>query len=264
MVEHLRQALVLDLGADGAGDRRPHAQGQDIPQGRGIDVGADVDGVERDPPPASRRRTGSRCRAGGRRCPGSAGSPRRTSVPGAKRSMASAIAPMFSCRSMLRAVVEEAAPLRIEPHEIEIIGEVASGLGEDAFQHPRHGQDRRAHVEAEARFVENRRLAAEPGILVVKRDPMAARRRDAGRRQSAQVLRRRPQPNSLERSRHPPAWRRAPSLSGACPCRVGSRNGMIHFKMDHDGLGGARRSCEAPAGPALGSRDRSRPIREAA
>ena len=64
--------------------------------------------------------------------------------------MASAIALDVFLQVDLRAVVEEAAPLRIEPHEIEIIGEVAPGFREDALQHPRHGQDRRAHVEAEA------------------------------------------------------------------------------------------------------------------
>ena len=85
-----------------------------------------------------------------------------------------------------RAVVEEAAPLRIEPHEVEIIGEVAAGFREDALQHPRHGEDRRAHVEAEAVLVQNRRLAADPGILVVEGDLVSAGRRDTGRRQSAQ------------------------------------------------------------------------------
>jgi hypothetical protein len=85
----------------------------------------------------------------------------------------------------LRAVVEEAAPLRIEAHEFDIIREIAAGLREDALQHPRNRQDGRPHVEAEAAVVQHRRLAAEPGVLVVQCHLVTARRRDAGGRQTA-------------------------------------------------------------------------------
>jgi hypothetical protein len=83
-------------------------------------------------------------------------------------------------------VVEEAPPLRIETHEIEIIREVSPRLREDALQNARHGEDRGTHVEAKAVLVQHRGLAADPGIFVVERHRMTAGRRDAGRRQPAE------------------------------------------------------------------------------
>ena len=56
-----------------------------------------------------------------------------------------------------RAVVEEAAPLRVEPDEVEVILQVAPGLGEDAAQDRRDREDRRPHVEAEAVAFEDAR-----------------------------------------------------------------------------------------------------------
>ena len=43
-----------------------------------------------------------------------------------------------------------------------------------------------AHVEAESALVQHRRFAAEPIVLVVESDRVAARRADAGRREAAQ------------------------------------------------------------------------------
>ncbi len=75
-----------------------------------------------------------------------------------------------------RAVVEEAAPLRIEPHEFEVVLEPRARLGEDAAEHRRDRDDRRPHVEAEAFLVELRGLAAEPVVAFEKRDLPPARR----------------------------------------------------------------------------------------
>ena len=49
-----------------------------------------------------------------------------------------------------RAVVEEAAPLRVEADHGDVVFELAAGLGEDLAQHGGLDQDGRAHVEAEA------------------------------------------------------------------------------------------------------------------
>ena len=69
-----------------------------------------------------------------------------------------------------RAVVEEAAPLRVEADQVEVVLEPPPGLGEDAREHARHGEDGRPHVEAEAALVEHGRLAAEPGVLLEQGD----------------------------------------------------------------------------------------------
>ena len=37
------------------------------------------------------------------------------------------------------AVVEEAAPLRIETHQLDMVGQPLAGLGEDPLQDARHG-----------------------------------------------------------------------------------------------------------------------------
>ena len=241
----------------------PMRRDKHVPQRAGIRCWRGCRWCRTDPPPASRRRTASRSSWRWAR-----------DLLEALVALAGALAGREAVHGLghradvllqvdLRAVVEEAAPLRIEPHEVEIVGEVASGLREDALQHARHGEDRRPHVEAEAVFVQHRRLAAEPGVLVVKRDLMAARGRDAGGRQAAQssaddcnrstlsahdVL---PQDTSLF----------VPRPVSSC---VGSRNGMIQFKADHAGLGDGHRSCAGTAAPAPGSPDRSRPIPEAA
>ena len=84
------------------------------------------------------------------------------------------------------AVVEEAAPLRVEPAQVEVVVHVPPGFLEDALQHGRDGQDGRPHVEAEAVLFQHRRLAAEPGVLVEQDHLVAARRQRAGRGQAAQ------------------------------------------------------------------------------
>ncbi len=86
-----------------------------------------------------------------------------------------------------RAVVEERAPLRVEPHQVELLVELAAGLAENAPQHPRHGEDGGPHVEAEARLLEHRGLAAEPRVLLEEHHGVAARRQRAGRRQAAEA-----------------------------------------------------------------------------
>ena len=83
----------------------------------------------------------------------------------------------------LGAILEEAAPLWLQLDERQIGRQIAARLGEDATQHARHGQDGRAHVEAEVATpelgrggrgqVQHRRLAAEPGILLQDSDPVA-------------------------------------------------------------------------------------------
>ena len=49
----------------------------------------------------------------------------------------------------LTAILEEAAPLRLQLDQRQICRQVAACLGEDAAEYARHGQDGRAHVEAE-------------------------------------------------------------------------------------------------------------------
>ena len=71
--------------------------------------------------------------------------------------------------------------------QVEVLVQVAAGLGEDALEHPRHGQDRRPHVEAEPVLLQHRRLAAEPGVLLEQRRPVAAAGQGAGRRQAAEA-----------------------------------------------------------------------------
>ncbi len=85
-----------------------------------------------------------------------------------------------------RAVVEEAAPLRVEGEEVELALEVAPGLGEDPLQHRGEGEDRRPHVEAEPLGRERRRLAAEPGIALEEDHPVAARRQGDGGGEAAE------------------------------------------------------------------------------
>ena len=109
-----------------------------------------------------------------------------------------AMASTFSCRSMREPSSKKQRHCGSSRHEVEIVVQVAPGFGEDALEHARHGEDRRPHVEAEAAFVQHRRLAAEPGVLVVEGDPVAARRADAGGRQS-------PEPAADDRDRNCPS-----------------------------------------------------------
>ena len=101
-------------------------------------------------------------------------------MPGAKASSVCAIAVGILREVERRAVVEEAAPLRIEPHEVEVILHARAGLGEDAAQHGRDGDDGRPHVEAEAVAGELRGLAAEPFVALEEDDLAPARGEHAG------------------------------------------------------------------------------------
>jgi hypothetical protein len=80
-----------------------------------------------------------------------------------------------------RAILEEAAPLRIEPHHVEVILHPAARLGEDAAQHGGNRDDGRAHVEAEAGAFELRSFAAEPLVALEQDNLVAARGECAGR-----------------------------------------------------------------------------------
>ena len=86
-----------------------------------------------------------------------------------------------------RAVLEEAAPLRIEPDEFEIILHARAGLGENAPQHRWNRDDGRAHVEAETVAAKLRGLAAEPVVALEEDDAVAARGEHAGRGKSAEA-----------------------------------------------------------------------------
>ena len=84
-----------------------------------------------------------------------------------------------------RAVIEEAAPLRIETNHVEVVVHVAAGFAEDAPQHRGLNQDGGAHIEAETLLLEHRSLAAQPGILLEDLDLVAARgQRASGREPS--------------------------------------------------------------------------------
>ena len=85
-----------------------------------------------------------------------------------------------------RAVLEEAAPLRIEPDQFEIIFHAPAGFGENAPQHGRNRDDGRARVEAEARALDGGGLAAQPFVALEEDDLVAARGERAGGRESAE------------------------------------------------------------------------------
>ena len=85
-----------------------------------------------------------------------------------------------------RAVIEERAPLGVEPDEIERAREVASGFGKDSIQDARERQDRRAHIEAKPVAFENRRFAAQPVVALKEDDFVSARCQYAGRGEAAQ------------------------------------------------------------------------------
>ena len=68
-----------------------------------------------------------------------AGSPPPRPSPGAKASSRAAIALEVGDQVERRAVLEEAPPLRVEGDEVELVVEVAAGLGEDPRRAPRGG-----------------------------------------------------------------------------------------------------------------------------
>ena len=138
------------MAADHLRHGAAHAQRQHVAHGAGVEVGLHVHRVGRAPRPTSRRRTSRTSRAGFAPPPGSGDSPRPGRCPGAKRVHRRGHGVHVLDQVDPRAVVEEAAPLRVEPDQRQVLRLVAPGLGEDAAQHARHGQDGRPHVEAEA------------------------------------------------------------------------------------------------------------------
>ncbi len=150
---------------------------------------------------------------------GTAGSRRRPPSRARRRRAAAAIALEVGHQVERRAVVEEAAPLGVEPDEVELAPEVAAGLGEDPPEHRGEGEDRRPHVEAEALRLQRRGLAAQPGVALEERHPVAARRQGGGRGEAAEP--RADDADAIRGLRHQdllpsePAWRhRAPAASG--------------------------------------------------
>ena len=85
-----------------------------------------------------------------------------------------------------RAILKEAAPLRVEPDHVEVILHATTGLGEDAAQHRRNRHNGRAHVEAEAVALELRSLATEPFVSFEEDDLVAASGERAGGGESAE------------------------------------------------------------------------------
>ena len=184
MVEHLRDPAVGDERADRRPDRAPRPHPEDVarasrgwPPSRGRTCRA----VRR---PTARRNSDARCRRAARRDRGSD----RIRAPEhrpARTTRAPRPSGAIGVQVERRAVVEERPPLRVERDQIQLVGQLAAGLGEDPLQHRRHQQDRRPHVEAVAVDLEHRGLAAEPVVLLEDDDLVAPRGQRAGRRQAA-------------------------------------------------------------------------------
>lgn len=85
-----------------------------------------------------------------------------------------------------RAILEEAPPLRVEAPEIEVVIEIAVGLGKDATQDRGKGEDRRSHVEPVAVLFEHGGFAAIPGVGFEQNDAVAPGAQGAGGRQSGE------------------------------------------------------------------------------
>ena len=82
-----------------------------------------------------------------------------------------------------RAIVEEAAPLRVQPHHVDVVVQVLACLRKDLAQHRRLNQDRRPHIEPEALFAQLRCLTAQPGVLLKDLHLMPACRQRTSRRE---------------------------------------------------------------------------------
>ena len=93
----------------------------------------------------------------------------------------------FCARSRTRAVLKKAAPLRVEPHQLQVVLHARAGLGKDAAQHGGNGDDGRPHVEAEAVAAELRGLAAEPVVALEEDDLVSARGEHAGGGEAAEA-----------------------------------------------------------------------------
>ena len=174
------------MAADGAGHGGPHAQGQHVGQRAGAEIAAHVDGVLQ-----------VLHRLPEEEAFGDAVQPLRprqeaavaVAHPPAGREGVERVGHGAHVLAQVQhgAILEEAAPLRVEAHQRHRAVQVAPGFGEDAAQHAGHGQDRRPHVEAEAALLQHRRLAAEPGILLQQHHAMTARRQHHRSRQPAQA-----------------------------------------------------------------------------
>ena len=186
VVEHLRHALVLHLAADRAGDGGAHAQARKILQplqgGGRLHVDRVHDAVEGLPEEH----------------------PLGNIVEGRGHLLEFAVALAIGRAGgegldILRhaadrllqietaAVVEEAAPLRVEAPEVELLRHVLPGLSVDALQHARQCQDRWPHVEAEALLLQQRRLAAHPVVGLEKDHLVPAAGQSRSRSQAAEA-----------------------------------------------------------------------------
>ena len=96
----------------------------------------------------ARRSSAGRCRRAARRGRGTCDSPGWLAPPGANASSACGHPAGVGVQVERRAVGEERPPLRIERDQVELVLQVAAGLGEDPPQDRRHQQDGRPHVEA--------------------------------------------------------------------------------------------------------------------
>ena len=186
VIEHLGDAGVMHSPSHRSGDRRPHAQAQHIRERGGGEVAPEIDGIaqalDRLPEEEALRHFVQTLRdlEEGRIALGDATAwcerlefrPHSTDIfPEVERG----------------AVREEAAPLRIEADELELVLEPPVRFAEDACEDARHGQDRRPHVEPKTTLFEHRRFAAEPLVFLEQDDFMAARGEGAGSREPTEA-----------------------------------------------------------------------------
>jgi hypothetical protein len=174
VIEHLCDTGVMHPASDRAGDRRSHTQVQYVGKRGSGKIALEIDGV------AQAVDRLPEVEAFGHLVQ-PLGDLEESSV-----SIGDAVArrerlelPPHAARIFLeverRAVLEEAAPLRIKADEIELFLEPPVRFAEDAGEHPWHGQDRRSHVETETTFFEHGRFAAEPPVLLEQNHLVPAR-----------------------------------------------------------------------------------------
>ena len=185
------------MAADDLGDGPAHAQRHDVPHGVGREVGLHVDGIgqalDRFPEEELLRDLVQILRHLLEALVAFAlVGPRGEAVHGAGHGID------VLDQVDLGLVLEEAAPLRVEPDQRQVLRLVAPGLGEDTPQDARHGQDGRPHVEPELAAIgasraagrrqpQHRGLAAEPWVLVEQRHLVPARRGGRRRRQATEA-----------------------------------------------------------------------------
>ena len=184
MIQHLRDARILDALAYLAGHRGAHAQAEHILQRGQIHVLLEVHGIQHvfNRTPEEKLLT-DLVQLGRHR--------NEIFVAGLGARRICRKRGLHLGHVLLQiehgAVLEEAAPLRIEPAEIERVRHRAASLGEDALQHTWHSQDGRPHVEPVAILLEDGRLAAEPIVLLEQHHLMAAGCERAGGGQAGQA-----------------------------------------------------------------------------